>query len=59
MSRHLLRRAVELFRSDLVPHSVNKANRRAWLRMVHHLGPRWVLRNGPAKWGHTNQQGAK
>lgn len=56
MSRHLMRRAVELFRSDLVPQEINKANRRAWLRMVQHLGDRWVLNGGPAKWGHNTER---
>lgn len=59
MSRHLMRRAVELFRSDLVPRSVRKHNARAWLRAVDRLGDKWVIRGGEAKWGIRNNQGAK
>lgn len=39
----MLRRAVKLFNSDLVPASTNKRNRIAWLRAVHTLGDKWLL----------------
>lgn len=38
----LLRKAVRLFNSELVPRRLNKINRIAWLRAVHKLGDRWV-----------------
>lgn len=41
---HLARQATRLFSCDLAPRTVNKANRRAWLRAVTLLGDRWVLR---------------
>lgn len=44
MSRiELARRAIRHYSNDMVPLSVNKHNRRQWLRSVQLLGPRWVL----------------
>lgn len=43
MNIQLARRAIKLYSCDLVPHSTNKHNRRAWLRSVALLGPRWLL----------------
>lgn len=51
MTRALIRRAVRLFSSPYVSRSTNKHNRVQWLRSVHHLGDRWVLRGGDARWG--------
>lgn len=39
----LARRAVKLYRCDLVPKAINRANQRAWLRAVQMLGDRWLL----------------
>lgn len=46
----LLRRAVALFRSDLVPRSVRRHNARAWLRSIDVLGDKHLYKGGPAKW---------
>ena len=46
----LIKTAVRLFRSDLVPRSVRRHNARAWLRSVTMLGDKYVLLGGPAKW---------
>lgn len=43
MSRHLVRKAVALFRSEHAPRSVRRHNARMWLRSVHHLGDKWLL----------------
>jgi hypothetical protein len=37
----LARKAVRLFNYELAPRSVNRHNRRQWLRSVTLLGPRW------------------
>lgn len=42
-TRQLMRRAQELFRVDYLPFSVNKANRKKWVRAVIQLGPKWKL----------------
>lgn len=42
-SMALLRQAVRLYRSPYVSREVNRRNRIAWLRSVHHLGDGWVL----------------
>lgn len=43
MNIQLARRAVRLYSYELAPLHINKANRRAWLRSVQMLGPRWLL----------------
>lgn len=43
MNIPLARKAIRLFSCDLVPQSVNKYNRRSWLRSVEMLGDRWLL----------------
>jgi hypothetical protein len=53
-----LRRAVQLFRSDLVPREVRRANARQWLMKTEELGDKSVLRGGEVRWG-INLQGAK
>lgn len=54
MTTALMRRAIQLYRSPYVSRATNKRNRVAWLFAVQELGPRWVYRNGPAKWGNGN-----
>lgn len=39
----LAKRAVRLYRCDLVPKAINRANQRAWLRSVEMLGEKWLL----------------
>lgn len=51
----LIRKAVALFRSDLVPRSVRRHNARAWLRSVTLLGDKHVYRGGEVKWGHQTK----
>lgn len=43
MNIQLARRACRLYRSDMVPKSINRANQRAWLRAVQMLGDKWLL----------------
>ena len=44
MSRiQLARRAVRLYSAPWAPLSLNKFNRRAWLKSVDFLGKRWLL----------------
>jgi hypothetical protein len=50
-SMALRRQAVRLFSSDMVPLTVNKRNRREWLRSVMRLGDSHVLRGGSVRWG--------
>ena len=45
MTTQLKRRAVKLYSAPWAPLHINKANRRAWLRSVQMLGPRWLLAN--------------
>lgn len=42
-SMALLRQAVRLYRSDLAPREVRRANARKWLRSIAMLGDGWVL----------------
>ncbi len=43
MNVAMLKRARKHFCSDMVPESVNRANRRAWVRSLRFLGNRWLL----------------
>jgi len=38
----LIRRAVRLFRNELAPRHIRRANARKWLAAVEKLGDRWV-----------------
>jgi hypothetical protein len=42
-SLSLVKRALRLYRSDLVSKDVQRANALKWLASVAHLGPNWVL----------------
>ena len=42
-TKNLIRHARELWNSPLVPTSVNRHNRRAWVRSVLRLGDKWLL----------------
>ena len=42
-TRELLRHARRLYNSDLAPAELNRRNRKAWVRAVQNLGPRWVF----------------
>ena len=41
--KDLVRHARELWNSPLVPTSVNRHNRKAWVRSVLRLGDKWLL----------------
>ena len=43
-TKQLVRHARELWNSPLVPTSVNRHNRRAWVRSVLRLGDRWLAK---------------
>jgi hypothetical protein len=55
MSPAMIKKAVRLFRSDLVPRSVRRHNARQWLRSMHHLGDGHLYRGAPAKWGYQQR----
>jgi hypothetical protein len=42
-TKHLMRRARELYNVDYVPPHINRANQRAWVRAVISLGNKWLL----------------
>jgi len=42
-TKHLMRRARELYNVDYVPPHINRANQRAWVRAVIALGNKWLL----------------
>lgn len=42
-SLSLARRAVRLYRCDLVPKATNRHNQKSWLRSVEMLGEKWLL----------------
>jgi hypothetical protein len=42
-TKDLVRHARELWNSPLVPTSVNRHNRKAWVRSVLRLGDKWLL----------------
>ncbi len=42
-TKHLMRRARELYNVDYVPPHINRANQRAWVRAVTALGNKWLL----------------
>jgi uncharacterized phage protein gp47/JayE len=42
-TKHLMRRARELYNVDYVPAHINRANQRAWVRAVIGLGNKWLL----------------
>lgn len=48
--RSLIKQAVRLFRSDMAPRSVRRANARKWIRAVLMLGDKHLYRGGEAKW---------
>lgn len=52
----LMKRAIALYSSPYVSKETNAHNRRAWLKSIQHLGPRWVLRGGDVRWGHSNDR---
>jgi hypothetical protein len=41
--KKLVRHSQELWNSPLVPTSVNRHNRKAWVRSVLRLGDKWLL----------------
>lgn len=43
-TKQLVRHARELWNSPLVPTSVNRHNRRAWVRSVLRLGDKWLAK---------------
>ena len=43
MKTRVLRRVREMFNTDYVPHHINRANQRKWVRSVRTLGDRWLL----------------
>jgi hypothetical protein len=47
--------AVRLFRSDLAPRSVRRANARKWLAAMAALGDKHVYRGGEVSWGHQSK----
>jgi hypothetical protein len=42
-TKQLVRHARELWSNPLVPTSVNRHNRKAWVRSVLRLGDKWLL----------------
>jgi hypothetical protein len=55
MSPAMIKTAVRLFRSDLVPRSVRRANAKKWLAAMHQLGDRHVYKSKqPVNWGYRS-----
>jgi hypothetical protein len=42
MSKHHIKRAVKLFRNELAPRHIRRANARNWLAAIDRLGSKWV-----------------
>lgn len=59
VTRALIVQAVRLFRSDLAPRSVRRANARKWLAMNLWLGDRHVLHSKQPKVGWGTQRGIR
>jgi hypothetical protein len=55
----LIKQAVRLFRSEIAPRSVRRANARKWLASMLMLGDKHVYRGGTVSWGHPQPQQRK
>ena len=43
MNTRMLRHVRGLWNSSLVPHHINRANQRKWVRSIRRLGEKWLL----------------
>lgn len=52
----MLRKAVSLYRNDMVPREQWKKNAAKWLRSMLMLGDRHILKGGKAGWGQPGER---